>query len=75
MNIHKIQLNFFINSDAIRRIAESVRIPVIANGGSDEIHCYEDIEKFKNECGVTSVMIARAAQKNISIFRREGKRS
>lgn len=36
------------------------------------MHCFEDIEKFKKRCGVTSVMIARAAQKNVSIFRKEG---
>lgn len=63
---------FFIIIDAIRRIAESVRIPVIANGGSNDIECYADIEKFKNACGSTSVMIARMAQRNVSIFRKEG---
>lgn len=59
-------------SDAIRRIVESVRIPVIANGASDEINCYEDAIKFRDDCGAASVMLARAAQKNISIFRKEG---
>ena len=34
---------------------------------------YEDIEAFKASCGVTSVMIARAAMWNCSIFRKEGK--
>lgn len=58
--------------DAIRRIVESVRIPVIGNGVSNEIESFEDIQKFRDECGVTSVMIARAAQKNVSIFRKEG---
>lgn len=58
--------------DAIRQIAENVRIPVIANGGSNDIECYEDIEKFQNACGSTSVMIGRGAQKNVSIFRKEG---
>lgn len=59
--------------DTIRYIAENVKIPVIANGGSDEINCYDDIEKFKRECGAISVMIARGALKNMSIFRKEGK--
>lgn len=58
--------------DAIRRIVESVRIPVIANGASNEVESYADIERFRDECGATSVMIARAAQKNVSIFREEG---
>lgn len=61
-----------VNKDAIRQIAESVRIPVIANGGSNEIESFEDVEKFRDECGATSVMVARAAQKNVSIFRKEG---
>lgn len=45
---------------------------MIANGGSDEIETYDDIEKFKTACGSTSVMIARKAQQNVSIFRKEG---
>lgn len=45
---------------------------MIANGGSNDIECYDDIEKFRKECGATSVMIARAAQKNVSIFRKDG---
>lgn len=61
-----------VDTDAIRRIAECVQIPVIANGGSNDIDNFDDIEKFKELCGTTSVMIARAAQKNISIFRKEG---
>lgn len=59
-------------SDAIRRIVESVKIPVIANGASNEIESFADIEQFRNDCGASSVMIARAAQKNVSIFRKEG---
>ncbi|KAJ8936738.1 hypothetical protein NQ314_012185 [Rhamnusium bicolor] len=56
----------------IKRIAESLDIPVIANGGSREIDRYSDILKFKEECGSSSVMIARAAETNCSIFRRHG---
>lgn len=53
-------------------MAENLRIPVIANGGSNEINCFEDIEKFRDECNTTSVMVGAAAQKNVSIFRKEG---
>lgn len=60
-------------ADAIRQIAENLKIPVIANGGSDDIQCFDDIEKFRNDCGAASVMIARGVQKNVTIFRKEGK--
>lgn len=59
-------------TEAIKRIAESVKIPVIANGGSAFMKSIEDIKKFQDECGASSVMVARAAQENVSIFRREG---
>jgi tRNA-dihydrouridine synthase 2 len=58
--------------DVIRQIAEAVKIPVIANGGSKDIEKYSDIDKFRKACGVSSVMIARAAQWNVSIFRKDG---
>lgn len=64
-----------VNTDTIRYIAENVKIPVIANGGSDVINCHDDIEKFKTDSGASSVMIARGALKNMSIFRKEGKKS
>lgn len=35
--------------------------------------CYADIEKFRNASGTSSVMIARAAEWNTSVFRKEGK--
>lgn len=47
-------------------------IPVIANGGSRDIEKYADILKFRNACGSSSVMIARAAEYNYTIFRKEG---
>lgn len=62
-----------VNTDAIRQIAESLRIPVIANGGSREIDRHTDIAKFKELCGASSVMIARAAEWNVTIFRPDGK--
>ncbi|XP_060587276.1 tRNA-dihydrouridine(20) synthase [NAD(P)+]-like [Ruditapes philippinarum] len=57
----------------IKKLAQILNIPVIANGGSKEIQCYDDIEKFRQSCGTTSVMIARAAEWNTSVFRKEGK--
>lgn len=57
---------------AIRRISQQLTIPVIANGGSRDIENYGDILKFREECGTSSVMIARAAEWNVSIFRKEG---
>lgn len=45
---------------------------MIANGGSTHMETREDILKFKEGCGTSSVMVARAAQLNISIFREEG---
>lgn len=53
-------------------MAERLTIPVIANGGSRDIEKYGDILKFRNECGTSSVMIARVAEWNVSIFREEG---
>ncbi|CAH2002512.1 unnamed protein product [Acanthoscelides obtectus] len=58
--------------ETIKKIAEALTIPVIANGGSREIENYKDILKFKADCGASSVMIARTAQGNCSIFRQEG---
>lgn len=36
------------------------------------MNTHEDILKFKEACGTASVMVARAAQANVSIFREEG---
>ncbi|KAH8385800.1 hypothetical protein KR093_011784 [Drosophila rubida] len=58
--------------DVLRALTSAVDIPIIANGGSRGIHTHEDIYKFQKLCGADSVMIARAAQQNVSIFRREG---
>ena len=41
--------------------------------GSNEIKNLEDIEKFKEECGVTSAMVARAAMWNCSVFSKKGR--
>lgn len=63
-----------LHCDDIKTIAEHVSIPVIANGGSkDLIKTYADIERFREMTGASSVMIAREAQWNPSIFRKEGR--
>ncbi|XP_067929611.1 tRNA-dihydrouridine(20) synthase [NAD(P)+]-like isoform X2 [Watersipora subatra] len=56
----------------IKKVAQALTIPVIANGGSGEIKEHSDIEKFRLACGASSVMVARAAEWNVSIFRKEG---
>ncbi|KAK2162982.1 hypothetical protein LSH36_88g05027 [Paralvinella palmiformis] len=60
------------HNDIIRLIAKSVNVPVIANGGSGEILVYDDIGRFKRDTGASSVMVARAAMYNVSIFRKDG---
>ncbi|XP_051174599.1 tRNA-dihydrouridine(20) synthase [NAD(P)+]-like [Leptopilina boulardi] len=59
-------------NDILKKIAQHLSIPVIANGGSREIEKRSDIFKFKQETGCSSVMIARAAEWNCSIFRKDG---
>uniref|UniRef100_A0A1B6FVG1 DRBM domain-containing protein n=1 Tax=Cuerna arida TaxID=1464854 RepID=A0A1B6FVG1_9HEMI len=61
------------HADRIRAVAEALSIPVIANGGSKEINRYGDIELFRKETNASSVMIARAAEWDCSIFRKEGR--
>uniref|UniRef100_A0A8C8RCH5 Dihydrouridine synthase 2 n=1 Tax=Pelusios castaneus TaxID=367368 RepID=A0A8C8RCH5_9SAUR len=62
-----------VHCDVIKAISEAVSIPVIANGGShDFIKEYTDIEAFQQATAASSVMVARAAMWNPSIFRKEG---
>ena len=62
-----------VRDDVIRAVAECLTIPVIANGGSREvINSYGDIVKFREMTGASSVMVARAAQDNCSVFRAAG---
>jgi len=61
------------HNDRISAVAEALSIPVIANGGSKDIEKYEDLERFRRECNASSVMVARAAEWDCSIFRKEGK--
>eukprot|EP00730_Choanoeca_flexa_P006273 TRINITY_DN12123_c1_g2_i4.p1 TRINITY_DN12123_c1_g2~~TRINITY_DN12123_c1_g2_i4.p1 ORF type:complete len:535 (+),score=140.00 TRINITY_DN12123_c1_g2_i4:145-1605(+) len=56
----------------IKAVAKELTIPVIANGGSLDFTSYADLDKFKERCGASSVMVARAAQANMSIFRQQG---
>lgn len=65
--------NYPNKDDYILKISKSVKeIPIIANGGSSDIKCYDDILKFKKNTGASSVMIARAFEENPSILRKEG---
>ncbi|XP_060816434.1 tRNA-dihydrouridine(20) synthase [NAD(P)+]-like isoform X1 [Bombus pascuorum] len=59
-------------NDVLKKISDRLAIPVIANGGSKEIQKYSDIFKFKEITGCSSVMLARAAEWNCSIFSKEG---
>lgn len=61
-------------NDYIRAIVKAVDIPVIANGGSSHIQCFEDIVKFRTATGASSVMVARAAEQNCSVFAKNGER-
>ncbi|XP_071957696.1 tRNA-dihydrouridine(20) synthase [NAD(P)+]-like [Antedon mediterranea] len=63
-----------VNCEAIKVISNIASVPIIANGGSGQIiKNFEDIEKFRKMTGASSVMVAREAQWNPSIFRQEGK--
>ncbi|VDO94956.1 unnamed protein product [Soboliphyme baturini] len=59
------------NSD-ISTICRMLNIPVIANGGSNDISDYQSMENFRNQTGCEKLMIARAAKRNPSIFSASG---
>ncbi|XP_011474062.1 tRNA-dihydrouridine(20) synthase [NAD(P)+]-like isoform X2 [Oryzias latipes] len=62
-----------VHCDYIQAVARAVSVPVIANGGSlDLVKSYEDIEEFRCATGAASVMLARAAMWNASVFRSQG---
>ncbi|XP_043937984.1 tRNA-dihydrouridine(20) synthase [NAD(P)+]-like isoform X2 [Protopterus annectens] len=62
-----------VHCDVMKAISEALSIPVIANGGShDYIKEFSDLETFKQLTGAASVMVARAAMWNPSIFRKGG---
>lgn len=58
--------------ELLREISKSSEIPIIANGWSLDINDYNDIVKSKDVTGCNSIMLARAAQWNLSVFRKEG---
>ncbi|UMM15257.1 hypothetical protein L5515_002756 [Caenorhabditis briggsae] len=59
--------------EEIREVVKTIQsIPIIANGFSGEIERYEDIEKWRDAAGTSSIMIARKALSTPSIFRPEG---
>ena len=45
---------------------------ILCSGGSKEIVNHEDVESFVKQTGASSVMLARAAQWNCSIFKKDG---
>lgn len=59
--------------DYIKKISETIKLPVIANGGSLDVQSFDDIKTFQEDTGCSSVMLARAAQWNASVFRKNGK--
>uniref|UniRef100_A0A665TA72 DRBM domain-containing protein n=1 Tax=Echeneis naucrates TaxID=173247 RepID=A0A665TA72_ECHNA len=62
-----------VHCDYIRAVAQAVSIPVIANGGSlDLVKTNGDIDEFRKATGTSSVMLARAAMWNASVFACEG---
>eukprot|EP00041_Stephanoeca_diplocostata_P018485 m.387296 g.387296 ORF g.387296 m.387296 type:complete len:513 (-) comp21028_c0_seq11:587-2125(-) len=56
----------------IRKISQTVSVPIIANGGSLDIESRADLETFWKSTQCSSVMVARAAQWNMSVFRHDG---
>uniref|UniRef100_A0AAQ5Y6B2 DRBM domain-containing protein n=1 Tax=Amphiprion ocellaris TaxID=80972 RepID=A0AAQ5Y6B2_AMPOC len=62
-----------VHCDYIQAVAQAISIPVIANGGSlDLVKTNSDIEEFRKATGTSSVMLARAAMWNASVFTRQG---
>uniref|UniRef100_A0A671U183 Dihydrouridine synthase 2 n=1 Tax=Sparus aurata TaxID=8175 RepID=A0A671U183_SPAAU len=62
-----------VHCDYIQAVAQAVSIPVIANGGSlDLVKTNADIEEFRKATGASSVMLARAAMWNASVFSNQG---
>ncbi|KAM6937850.1 tRNA-dihydrouridine(20) synthase [NAD(P)+]-like [Xenentodon cancila] len=62
-----------VHCDYIQAVARAVSVPVIANGGSvDLVKTNADIKEFLRATGTSSVMLARAAMWNPSVFSRDG---
>ncbi len=62
-------LNLFIN---LAFAVQLVLLFVFSGGSSDIVKTFEDIERFREATGASSVMLARAAMWNPSIFRQQG---
>ncbi|KAH7726697.1 dihydrouridine synthase domain-containing protein [Aphelenchoides avenae] len=58
--------------DEIREVVRCASVPVLANGASGSIECHADIARFREETGASSVMVARKAFSNPSIFQPKG---
>ncbi|XP_024381936.1 uncharacterized protein [Physcomitrium patens] len=56
--------------DGIQEVVSALSIPVIANG---DVFEYSDFQRIKDATGAASVMVARGAMWNVSVFRPEGK--
>lgn len=56
----------------LKEIATEYGIPLVANGGSNVIKKREDVQAFRLATNADSVMLARAAMWDLSIFRKEG---
>lgn len=56
--------------ERIKKVTEHFgnEIPIIANGGSLEIKKIDEAWDFAKKCGASSIMIARAAEWDPSIF-------
>ena len=56
---------------ALSDVVAEFGIPLVANGGSNVIKKREDVEDFRKATRADSVMLARVAMWNLSIFRKE----
>ena len=55
----------------LREITDEFGIPLVANGGSNVVKRRQDVEAFRKATNADSVMLARAAMWDLSIFRKE----
>uniref|UniRef100_A0A915BD79 DRBM domain-containing protein n=1 Tax=Parascaris univalens TaxID=6257 RepID=A0A915BD79_PARUN len=58
--------------DEIREVVRALSIPVIANGASGIVKEFKDVEQFRRESEASSIMLARRALSNPSVFRPQG---
>uniref|UniRef100_A0A2C9L861 DUS-like FMN-binding domain-containing protein n=1 Tax=Biomphalaria glabrata TaxID=6526 RepID=A0A2C9L861_BIOGL len=72
ININAFILKTVRKTIYIKAVSNAVSIPVIANGGSKNISNLSEVESFRLNTEASSVMLARAAMWNCSVFRRDG---